>query len=113
MATANVLHTVSSVSSASSIVAIVCLYGTNARGTGWILEMRNGRMLGDGAVKAGRTFTESLWRALGALEVEALDHVGIVRVFDAGGARFADVDLGAAAPIYGSIVWTPDPNVSR
>lgn len=87
-------------------VAEICLYGTtDARvGAGWLAALPDGRMLGTGEPVAGRTFTEAIFRALGALE--AIGVSGPVRVFDAGGERMADM---SEPTIYGALAWKAAP----
>jgi hypothetical protein len=99
----------------AAYVAELCLYGTtDARiGAGYLgVVSPHGQTFGTGEPKPGRTFTECIFMAAGELAARGITS-GVLRVYDAGGARMADLDLGAALPIYGSIGtapgWKPAP----
>lgn len=94
-----------------NVVAEICFYGThNAEvGYGYYLTTHDGKRLGDGTPRPGRTATEALWIALGGLEILGYRRVGLVRIYDAGGERCADLDLSKPSPIYGEIRWVEAP----
>ncbi len=95
----------------ATVVAEICLYGTtDARvGAGYLGAIGGrltGSLFGSGEPKPGRTFTETVWMAVGELAARGITS-GTVRLFDSGGERMTDLDLGAAIPIYGSMSWMP------
>lgn len=96
----------------TSIVAIVCLYGTSTTGSGWLAQAKGGRTIGTGTPVAGRSFTEAVFAAVHDL-TEAHPEVmgskgGLVRVFASGGELCADVPVHAV-PTYGDMPWKPTP----
>jgi hypothetical protein len=94
------------------VVATICLYGNRNTGAGYIAQVaHNARTTGTGDPVKNRSFTEAVFMAIGALceltfDFRTLD--GVVRIFDAGGERCADVDP-FNVPAYGAIVWKPAP----
>ena len=49
------------------IVAEICLYGTHVAGAGWLAQLADGALLGDGEPRTGRTFTDAVWLACDAI----------------------------------------------
>lgn len=94
---------------AAAVVADVCLYGTSWIGAGWLASTADGRRFGDGDPKAGRTFTEAVWAAFGALEAAGVK-AGLVRVFEPNGTHVAGVDLAGTWPTFGDLRWQPAPS---
>lgn len=87
------------------IVAVVTLYGTSLVGAGWLAMVKGDeKPMGTGTPREGRTFTEAVWAAVELLrEVRQVE--GLVRIFDAGGERFTDVDTRGHVPAFGSLAW--------
>lgn len=85
----------------AELVGEICLYGASHCGAGWLAAHAGGR-LGSGEPVSGRSFTEAVWMAAGALEAAGVR--GVVVIHDAGGERHAVADV-ARIPTYGSLVW--------
>lgn len=93
-------------SKTKKLVAEICLYGTQQAGAGWLAQLPGGKLLGDGTLRQGRSFTAALWLACEAVR-ESIGHTsGLVRVFAAGGERMADADLSRPG-YYGDLKWQP------
>lgn len=89
-----------------ALVAELCLYGNRETGAGFILAYADGTMYGDGEPKGPHySFTACIWDCV--REAFAMKGRGLVRVFDAGGERMADVVAGELAPTYGMMKWQP------
>ena len=88
-----------------SLVAEITLYGNHEIGAGWLARTKAepGNILGDGEPVAGRPFTVAVWMADNALK-ETGCKPGKVRIFAAGGERYAEAALGNI-PYYGSLEW--------
>ena len=89
------------------VVATIALYGTSARGAGYIARAADGRMFGDGEPKEARAMTEALW--LAGLELrDAGIGAGLVEVtIDVNGRPLMAVaDLGCL-PYFGDLSWGP------
>jgi len=87
------------------LVADICLYGNHTIGAGYLVQLTDGRLLGDGEPKAGRSFTEAVWLACRDV-CEAGISAGLVRVFAPGGQRMADTDLNHPG-YFGNLKWQP------
>lgn len=88
-------------STPAELVGEICLYGASHCGAGWLAAHKGGR-LGSGEPVSGRTFTEAVWMAAGALEAAGV--TGLVVIHDAGGERHAVANV-ARIPMYGQMVW--------
>lgn len=89
------------------LVAEICLYGNSAVGAGWLVRMHDGRMLGDGAPKAGRSNTEAVWLAVDAIRTAMPAPLfATARVYAPSGCLCADVDLRHVG-YYGDLKWLP------
>jgi len=93
---------------AGSIVADICLYGTRQTGAGWLAQTADGLMFGNGRPVAGRSFTEAVWMAMGALESDGI-RSGQVRIFLPGGDYMAVVDAAQPVPTFGGLRTVPAP----
>lgn len=105
----------------SKIVAEICLYGVRSTGAGWIAQIADDvreadgvkRLIGDGEPRQDRTFTDAVWQACQAIR-DLLAPRGrdvsrdVVRVYDTGGKRFAEIDL-TCPPNYGCLTWERAP----
>ena len=89
----------------TKLVGEICLYGNMSIGAGWLATTADGKLLGDGEPRQGRSFTEAVWLACDALRTAGAA-VGKVRVFAAGGERMADTDINHPG-YYGSLSWVP------
>lgn len=101
-------QTLSTAAAAGSIVAEICLYGTQQTGAGWLAQTADGLMFGNGRPVAGRPFTEAVWMAMGALESDGI-RSGLVRIFLPGGEYMAVVDAALPVPTFGSLKTVPAP----
>lgn len=95
-----------------SPVAEICLYGNMEVGAGWIVSIANGTkcglLLGDGDPVKDRPMTAAVWLAVEAIKEKGVVK-GTVRIFMAGGARCADVELSKPIPYFGELPWTAAP----
>lgn len=92
------------------IVAEVCLYGTSRTGAGWLARHagQGPNMLGDGTPREGVYFTEAVREAMDQVRAALRKRNvadGFVRIYDAGGARFAELGLCASVPAFGALTW--------
>ena len=88
-----------------NINATICLYGNRDTGAGYLSNHRTpcGITVPHGAeVAKHRSFTDAVLLAMDDLRKEGA--FGKVMVHDAGGERFAVVDLGSI-PYYGNLCW--------
>jgi hypothetical protein len=93
---------------AAEHVADICLYGTHETGAGYIAATRDGSHFGNGEPRTGRTFTEAVWIAVGALEAAGGLEAGRVRVFAPGGERMAWMEL--TSPLtFSDLAWEAAP----
>jgi len=96
-------------------IADVCMYGIRETGAGWLAQIADGTLLGDGTPKPGMDFTTALWKACEHVRLHARDSEafvrGRVRVFEPGGKRVAEFDV-AYPPWYGSLVWEDAPTMN-
>lgn len=92
------------------IVAEIALYGTHATGAGWLARHagQSPNMVGDATPKSGRYFTEAVREAMDAVRARLRARNiadGFVRIYDAGGQRFAEVGLCASVPVFSALTW--------
>ena len=88
----------------NQLVGEICLYGTPAVGAGWLAQMPNGDLLGDGEPKSDRTFTEAIFLAVNAMHARGVKP-GLVRVFAPGGQVMATTPV-MHPERYGDLKWT-------
>lgn len=86
-----------------SIVADICLYGTSVIGYGYLAQVKDGQLVGDGKPCRERSATEAVW--LACQEIRNLGIAGgSVRVFCPTGLWMATTDLSLPA-YYGNLKW--------
>lgn len=85
----------------------ICLYGTSARGVGWLaLGSAFKGFLGTGEPKGGVGFTEAVWDACMALREAG--SAGTAWVYEPSGMRRAVINI--ASPCYfGDLKWEDVP----
>ena len=86
-------------------VAHVCMYGNSQIGAGWIAQLTDGRLLGNGEPRTHLGFTAALQLAKDAIKTAGVLY-GTIRVFMTGGHRMADINLNKFE-YYGEIKWVP------
>lgn len=92
-----------------TVVADIALYGTHETGAGYIgLLLPHNQTTGDGQPVKGRSFTEAVWMAVGALNALGMPP-GLVRIFEPSGQRMAVVPNTGLVPNFGSLMWEPAP----
>lgn len=91
------------------IVASLALYGNREIGAGWLAQVKgvkgeDGRpvVFGDHDPKRDRSFSNAI--AEGMAEIRSRKVMGLVRICDAGGARFVDIRLDSAV-YYADLMW--------
>jgi hypothetical protein len=77
------------------LVGEVCLYGAGNCGAGWLARSDAGKgMLGTGVPNPNHNYADAMLLACAAIVIaRGMNAAGMVRIFDAGGTRFADVCL--------------------
>lgn len=88
----------------NKLAAEICLYGTHVVGAGYLVRLADGRMLGDGEPKPGRTFTDALWLACDEVLKAGLPLLSRVRVFEPTGTFMADTGL-LSPGYFGDLKW--------
>jgi len=103
---------------ASIFVASICLYGTPKSGFATLTQTAAAPaakdLIGVGWAKVDdrqpsaerpslETATEAIWKTVSELEARGVR--GHVRIFDAGGTRYVDVDTRKHVPAYGRLAW--------
>ena len=88
------------------VVSEITLYGSTQHGAGW-LATYGGNMLGNGEPREGRTMTEAIWQACGALNANGITK-GHVRVYEPRGRLCAVTPLQTPAT-FGGLVWEAAP----
>jgi hypothetical protein len=89
------------------IVADICLYGNRETGAGWLAQLADGRLLGDGEPRKNWSANDATWIACMKIQEAGLKS-GRVRVFMAGGQRMAETDL-CRPGYFGQLEWRPAP----
>lgn len=99
----------------NEIVGEVCLYGTPSIGFGWLAaypgDDRKTVTFGAHKPDPSTSANSAVWLATDALHEKLIARGvrhGLVRVFDAGGERCADVSLDAV-PQFQNMPWKPAP----
>ena len=88
-----------------TIVADICFYGNHSIGHGFIAQLADGRMIGDGVPVKERSATEALWLACEEIRKSGIG-AGKVRCFMPGGQRMAVTSLSHPG-YYGELKWEP------